>query len=61
MKKVLVLFLAMVLLVSVLPLSALAEAAAEPVHVIMLDPYYGDASGERVTRWFTTTSWSTPV
>ena len=47
MKKVLVLFLAMVLLVSVLPLSALAEAAAEPVHVIMLDPYYGDASGEK--------------
>lgn len=46
MKRTLVFLLAMVMLFSVAPMAALAEATAEPISVVMLDPYYGDASSE---------------
>lgn len=46
MKRTLVMLLALVMLLGAMPLAALAEATAEPISVVMLDPLYGDASSE---------------
>ena len=43
-KRILALVVSLVLLLTACPLAALAEA--EPIKVIMLDPYYGDASSD---------------
>lgn len=46
MKKTLSIFLVVLMMMSMLPMAAMAEAAAAPIKVIMLDPYYGDASSD---------------
>lgn len=46
MKRTLVILVALVMLCGVLPMAAIAEATAEPIEVIMLDPHYGDASSD---------------
>lgn len=46
MKRTLGIWLALVMLLSIAPMAALAEAAQTPIRVVMLDPLFGDASSD---------------